>query len=83
MEALEAGAKGAITVAVACAMAGMIAGCITVTGLASILINAIVQMAGDATMIGLLLTMICCIILVWAFLPPPTTASWPPPVPPS
>ena len=63
VEALEAGAKGAITVAVACAMAGMIAGCITVTGLASILINAIVQMAGDATMIGLLLTMICCIIL--------------------
>ena len=45
-QALEAGAKGAITVAVACAMAGMIAGCITVTGLASILINAIVQAAG-------------------------------------
>ena len=73
MEALEAGAKGAITVAVACAMAGMIAGCITVTGLASILINAIVQMAGDATMIGLLLTMICCIILGMGV---PTTANY-------
>ena len=73
VEALEAGAKGAITVAVACAMAGMIAGCITVTGLASILINAIVQMAGDATMIGLLLTMICCIILGMGV---PTTANY-------
>ena len=73
VDALAAGAKGAITVAVACAMAGMIAGCITVTGLASILINAIVQMAGDATMIGLLLTMICCIILGMGV---PTTANY-------
>ena len=62
-DSLEAGAKGAITVAVACAMAGIIAGCITVTGLASILINAVVQLAGNATFIGLILTMICCIIL--------------------
>lgn len=31
LEALEAGGKGSITVAVACSMAGMIAGCITVT----------------------------------------------------
>ena len=47
VESLEAGSRGAITVAVACAMAGMIAGCITVTGLASILINTIVQAAGN------------------------------------
>ena len=63
VDALAAGAKGAITVAVACAMAGMIAGCITVTGLASILINAIVQLAGNATIVGLVLTMLCCIVL--------------------
>ena len=73
VEALEAGAKGAITVAVACAMAGMIAGCITVTGLASILINAIVQAAGNATIIGLVLTMVCCIILGMGV---PTTANY-------
>ena len=72
-EALEAGAKGAITVAVACAIAGMIAGCITVTGLASILINAIVQLAGSATFIGLILTMVCCIILGMGV---PTTANY-------
>ena len=73
VDSLEAGAKGAITVAVACAMAGIIAGCITVTGLASILINAIVQLAGNATFIGLILTMICCIILGMGV---PTTANY-------
>ena len=73
VDSLEAGAKGAITVAVACAMAGIIAGCITVTGLASILINAIVQLAGNATIIGLLLTMLCCIILGMGV---PTTANY-------
>ena len=73
IDALAAGAKGAITVAVACAMAGMIAGCITVTGLASILINAIVQLAGNATIIGLVLTMLCCIVLGMGV---PTTANY-------
>ncbi|MBE6990702.1 MAG: TRAP transporter permease [Ruminococcaceae bacterium] len=71
--ALEAGAKGAVTVAVACAMAGIIAGCITVTGLASILINAIVRVAGNVTIIGLVLTMLCCIVLGMGV---PTTANY-------
>ena len=71
-EALEAGARGAITVGVACAVAGMIAGCITVTGLASILINGIVGLAGNAQIIGLALTMVCCIILGMGV---PTTAN--------
>ena len=73
VDALESGAKGAVTVAVACAMAGIIAGCITVTGLASILINAIVQLAGNATIIGLVLTMLCCIVLGMGV---PTTANY-------
>ena len=73
VDALEAGAKGAVTVAVACAMAGIIAGCITVTGLASILINAIVQIAGNATIVGLILTMLCCIVLGMGV---PTTANY-------
>ena len=73
IDALAAGAKGAITVAVACAIAGMIAGCITVTGLASILINAIVQLAGNATIVGLVLTMVCCIVLGMGV---PTTANY-------
>ena len=72
-EALEAGAKGAITVAVACGMAGLIAGCITVTGLASTLINAIVTLSGDHIIIGLVLTMLCCIVLGMGV---PTTANY-------
>jgi len=73
VDALVAGGKGAVTVAVACAMAGIIAGCITVTGLASTLIGAIVQISGNATILGLLLTMICCIVLGMGV---PTTANY-------
>ena len=47
VDALEAGGKGTITVAVACAMAGLVAGCITSTGLASKLITAIVRIPGQ------------------------------------
>lgn len=72
-DALSAGAKGGVTVAVACAMAGIISGCITVTGLASLLINAIVKVAGNATFIGLVLTMLCCIVLGMGV---PTTATY-------
>ena len=72
-EALQAGAKSAVAVAVACAMAGMIAGCITVTGLASTLVNVIVTAAGDAIIIGLLLTMLTCIVLGMGV---PTTANY-------
>ena len=73
LEALEAGGKGTITVAVACSMAGVIAGCITVTGLASKLITAIVALSGNTLIIGLFLTMICCIILGMGV---PTTANY-------
>ncbi len=73
VEALESGARGAITVACACAVAGMIAGCITVTGLASTMINGIVALAADAKILGLLLTMLCCIVLGMGV---PTTANY-------
>lgn len=72
-EAFQAGAKSAVSVGVACAMAGLIAGCITLTGLASVLINGIVAIAGDATILGLLLTMVCCIVLGMGV---PTTANY-------
>lgn len=73
IEALEAGGKGTITVATACAMAGVIAGCITVTGLASKLITAIVALSGNTLIIGLFLTMLCCIVLGMGV---PTTANY-------
>ena len=71
--ALEGGAKGSITVAVACGMAGVISGCITVTGLASKLLSAIVSVAGGHMMIALVLTMLCCIVLGMGV---PTTANY-------
>ena len=73
VDAFAAGAKNCISVAIACAMAGLIAGCITVTGLASTLINVIVMAAGDYVIIGLVLTMLCCIVLGMGV---PTTANY-------
>ncbi len=73
IDALESGAKSSITVAVACAMAGIVAGCITVTGLASKLITAIVSISGGQMMIALVLTMLCCIVLGMGV---PTTANY-------
>ena len=73
LDALEAGGKGTITVAVACAMAGLVAGCITSTGLASKLITAIVAISGGKAFIALFLTMLCCIVLGMGV---PTTANY-------
>ena len=73
IDALEAGGKGVITVAVACAMAGLVAGCITSTGLASTLIRVIVKISGGRAFIALFLTMLCCIILGMGV---PTTANY-------
>ncbi len=73
VEALEAGAKGTITVAAACAMAGIVAGGITSTGLASRLLRAIVSVSGGVTIVALLLTMLCCIVLGMGV---PTTANY-------
>ncbi len=72
-EALAAGGQGMITVAVACGVAGIIAGTITMTGLANMMINGIVALAGSRVIIALFLTMICCIILGMGV---PTTANY-------
>ena len=72
-EALAAGGQGMITVAVACGVAGIIAGTITMTGLANIIINGIVAIAGNQIIIALFLTMLCCIVLGMGV---PTTANY-------
>ncbi len=72
-EALAAGGKGMITVAAACGVAGIIAGTLTMTGLANIMINGIVTLAGDKIIIALFLTMLCCIVLGMGV---PTTANY-------
>ena len=73
IDALEAGGKGTITVAAACAMAGVVAGCIVTTGLASKLLRAIVAASAGVPILALFLTMICCIILGMGV---PTTANY-------
>lgn len=73
LDALVAGGKSTITVGAACGVAGIIAGTITMTGLANDLINAIVEIAGDKLIIALILTMLCCIVLGMGV---PTTANY-------
>ena len=73
LDALAAGGQGMITVAVACGMAGIIAGIIGSTGLAYKLFNGIVTLAGNHVIIALFLTMLCCIVLGMGV---PTTANY-------
>ena len=73
VDALEGGAKGSITVAVACGVAGIISGCITETGLAPKLLSTIVSLSGGHMIIALVLTMLCCIVLGMGV---PTTANY-------
>ena len=73
VDALEAGGKGTITVAAACAMAGIVAGCITSTGLANTILRGIVSLSGGMAIIALFLTMLCCIVLGMGV---PTTANY-------
>ena len=73
LEALAAGGQGSITVAAACGIAGIIAGTITMTGLANVIINGIVVLAGNSVFVALLLTMVCCIVLGMGV---PTTATY-------
>ena len=73
LDALAAGGQGMITVAAACGIAGIIAGTITMTGLANTLINGIVALANGKVIIALFLTMLCCIVLGMGV---PTTANY-------
>ncbi len=73
LEALAAGGQGMITVAAACGVAGIVAGLISATGLAYMLFNGIVALAGNQVIIALFLTMLCCIVLGMGV---PTTANY-------
>jgi TRAP transporter 4TM/12TM fusion protein len=73
LNALEAGAKGAITVACACACAGMIVGVVTLTGLGLRIAEIIVTLANGNLLLTLFFTMIASIILGMGL---PTTAKY-------
>ena len=72
-DALAAGARNCLSIAVACGVAGIIAGVITMTGLGQMLISGIVSIANGQLIIALVLTMITCIILGMGV---PTTANY-------
>ncbi len=73
INALETGGKNTLSVAVACGIAGIIAGVVTMTGLGQILISAIVSVAGNRVIVALFLTMLTCIVLGMGV---PTTANY-------
>ena len=73
VEALHNGAKNTIGVAVACGMAGLISGVVTMTALGQLLLNTLVPVAQNSMFLALLLTMVCCIVLGMGV---PTTANY-------
>lgn len=73
VEAFENGAKNTVGVAVACGMAGLISGVVTMTALGQLLINTLVPIAKNSTFLALFLTMLCCIVLGMGV---PTTANY-------
>ena len=71
--ALETGARNCLSIGIACGVAGIIAGVITMTGLGQLFISAIVGVANGRLIIALFFTMITCIILGMGV---PTTANY-------
>jgi len=63
LSALEEGARTAVPVSIACAAAGIIIGCVFVSGLGLKFTDAIVSLAGGNLWIALILTMIASLIL--------------------
>ena len=72
-EALATGAQNTIGVAVACSVAGIIVGIVTLTGLGQTIIGALLAVAQNSQFLALFLTMIACIILGMGV---PTTANY-------
>ena len=73
LKSLVTGAKSVIGVAIACGMAGIVVGMITLTGLGLKTGNGLVEIAGGRQLLTLLLTMIASIILGMGV---PTTANY-------
>ena len=73
IDAFENGGKNCLSVGIACGMAGIIAGVVTMTGLGQVLIGAIVGLSNGHLIIALVLTMLCCIVLGMGV---PTTANY-------
>jgi TRAP transporter 4TM/12TM fusion protein len=73
VEALGNGSKNTLGVAMACAIAGIIVGVVSLTGLGQVLISVLVSVSGNSLLLALFLTMIACIVLGMGI---PTTANY-------
>jgi TRAP transporter 4TM/12TM fusion protein len=62
-DSLAEGAKNALPVGIACAVVGIVIGTLTLTGIASTIIGAIIRIGEDNLFLSLVLTMITCLIL--------------------
>ena len=63
LEALEEGAKNTLAVAMACASAGIVIACVTITGLGIVFTQIVVALAQDTLILALILTACAGIIL--------------------
>ncbi len=63
VEALEEGARNALSVAMACACAGIVIACVTITGLGIVFTQMVIALAQDALILALMLTAVAGIIL--------------------
>jgi len=72
-KALATGAQNCLSIGIACGVAGIIAGVVTMTGLGQVFISVIVGIANGQLMVALFFTMITCIILGMGV---PTTANY-------
>jgi TRAP transporter 4TM/12TM fusion protein len=73
IDALVHGARNTIGVAMACAIAGIVVGIVSLTGLGQILIAMLLSIANNNLFLALFLTMIACLILGMGI---PTTANY-------
>lgn len=73
LDALEAGARNIIGVAIACAVAGCIVGIVTLTGIGLKLAGGLLAMSGGNVLLALFFTMIASIVLGMGV---PTTANY-------
>jgi TRAP transporter 4TM/12TM fusion protein len=63
VDSLADGAKNALPVGIACAIVGIVIGTLTLTGIASTFIGAIIAIGENNLFLSLLLTMVTCLIL--------------------
>ena len=73
LEALVEGARGALGVALACALVGFIVGTSSLTSLGLTISNNIIEMSGGSLLLTLIMAMVACLVLGMGL---PTTANY-------